>query len=120
VAAIGLAVGAGLYIEAVAATIVILIILAGIKPIEEKYQRRHNSHEIRFKAEHGLMSVDAINQTLGYRARRVTRYVSIPSEDPAFDDISISVTRLSAADIANIVRELEMLPGVREVSRTQM
>jgi putative Mg2+ transporter-C (MgtC) family protein len=39
VAAIGLAVGGGLYIEAVAATIVILVILAGIKPLEEHYQR---------------------------------------------------------------------------------
>src|SRR6202050_1635206 len=41
VAAIGLAVGGGLYTEAVAATLIILIILAGIKPLEEWYQRRN-------------------------------------------------------------------------------
>ena len=34
VAAIGLAVGGGLYIEAITATIIILVILAGIKPLE--------------------------------------------------------------------------------------
>jgi putative Mg2+ transporter-C (MgtC) family protein len=41
VAAVGLAVGGGLYVEAVAATLVILIILAGIKPLEERFQQRH-------------------------------------------------------------------------------
>src|SRR6202789_2183403 len=43
VAAVGLAVGGGLYIEAVAATVVILIILAGVKPLEERFQQRHKS-----------------------------------------------------------------------------
>src|ERR1700735_121337 len=43
VAAIGLAVGGGLYIEAGAATIIILVILAGIKPLEERFQNRHHS-----------------------------------------------------------------------------
>lgn len=37
VAAIGLAVGGGLYIPAVAATVIILIILAGVKPIEKRF-----------------------------------------------------------------------------------
>src|ERR1700691_5589569 len=39
VAAVGLAVGGGLYVEATAATFIILIILAGIKPLEEWFQR---------------------------------------------------------------------------------
>src|ERR1700733_433842 len=47
VAAIGLAVGGGLYVEAVAATFIILLILAGIKPLEEWYQRRNTTHKIR-------------------------------------------------------------------------
>src|SRR6185295_18249062 len=37
VAAIGLAVGGGLYLAAGASTVIILIILAGIKPLEEAY-----------------------------------------------------------------------------------
>src|SRR5580704_17767531 len=40
VAAIGLAVGGGLYTESIAATIIILVILAGIKPLEEWFQKR--------------------------------------------------------------------------------
>ena len=37
VAAIGLAVGGGLYTASIAATIIILIILAGIKPLERRF-----------------------------------------------------------------------------------
>src|ERR1700742_2824543 len=44
VAAIGLAVGGGLYVEAMAATIIILIILAGIKPIEERMLQRNRTY----------------------------------------------------------------------------
>src|SRR5258707_11194747 len=40
VAAIGLAVGGGLYIEAAAATVGLLLILAGVKPPEEPFQPR--------------------------------------------------------------------------------
>lgn len=37
VAGIGLAVGGGLYVPAVAATVIILIILAGVKPLERRF-----------------------------------------------------------------------------------
>jgi putative Mg2+ transporter-C (MgtC) family protein len=43
VAAIGLAVGGGLYFAAGVSTAVIILILAGIKPIEEAYRARNQS-----------------------------------------------------------------------------
>ena len=49
VSAVGLAVGGGLYLAAVVATAIILFILAGIKPIEERYRRRQ-SVELQLKA----------------------------------------------------------------------
>ncbi|MGA3304621.1 MAG: MgtC/SapB family protein [Stellaceae bacterium] len=116
VAAIGLAVGGGLYTEAVAATLIILIILAGIKPLEEWYQRRNTTHKIRLIVDGGKMSTDILNNALGYRARRVIRYVSVPSADPLFEDVTITVQRLSAADIIDILHQLEALPNVREVA----
>src|SRR6202789_1191703 len=76
VAAIGLAVGGGLYVEAVAATVVIMIILPAIKPLEERLQARHRTHEIRFTADQGKMSTAALDAALGYRARRIARYVA--------------------------------------------
>src|ERR1700761_2799333 len=69
VAAIGLAVGGGLYVEAVASTVVILVILAGIKPLETLFQQRHKSHEIVLSADRGELSSAALETALGYRAR---------------------------------------------------
>jgi putative Mg2+ transporter-C (MgtC) family protein len=115
VAAVGLAVGGGLYIEATAATIVILVILAGIKPLEEWFKRRSQTHELYLRVDHGKISIETLNQALGYRARRITRYVCTPAEDAEFDDILVTVTRLSANDIADIVRQLQALPNIKEV-----
>jgi putative Mg2+ transporter-C (MgtC) family protein len=117
VAAIGLTVGGGLYVEAVGATIVIMIILAGIKPLEEKLQHRNQSHEILVETEQGELSVAALDAALGYRARRITRYVATPSETPGLEDISITLARLSPKDVAEIERDLAALQGVRRVTR---
>jgi putative Mg2+ transporter-C (MgtC) family protein len=116
VAAIGLAVGSGLYIEAAAATVLILVILAGIKPLEERFQKRNQSREIRLTADSGRVSIDVLNATLGYRARRIVRYISQQTEDPAVDDIAVTVTRLSAEDIVEIIRLLKALPFVHGVT----
>jgi putative Mg2+ transporter-C (MgtC) family protein len=117
VAAIGLAVGGGLYIEAVAATIVIMVILAGIKPVEERLQQRHRSHHFVMEAGQGALSIAALDAALGYRARRITKYVAQPSETPGLEDVSITLTRLSPKEVAEIEQTLEALPGVKKVHR---
>jgi len=45
VAAIGLAIGGGLYFAGVASTLIILVILAGVKPLEELYRARNQSFQ---------------------------------------------------------------------------
>ena len=54
VAAIGLAVGGGLYLAAGFSTIIILIILAGIKPLEEAYRSRNQSCQLKIEVESGF------------------------------------------------------------------
>jgi putative Mg2+ transporter-C (MgtC) family protein len=117
VAAIGLAVGGGLYIEAVAATIVIMVILAGVKPIEERFQQRHKSHELLLQVEPGQLSLAALEAALGYRARRITRYVARPSQTEGEESVSITLTRLSPKEVGDIEATLRRLAGVRKVER---
>jgi putative Mg2+ transporter-C (MgtC) family protein len=105
------------YVESVAATLIILIILAGIKPLEEWYQKRSNTHEIRLRVDSGKMSIDTLNNILGYRSRRVTRYVSVLAPDPQYEEVTITLQRLSVDDVAEIVRQLEALPEVHEAAR---
>jgi putative Mg2+ transporter-C (MgtC) family protein len=117
VAAIGLAVGGGLYIPAIAATGIIMVILAGIKPIEERFQQRHRSHEILLETRPGELSLGALEAALGYRARRITRYIARPSETEGLESISITLTRLSPREIDEIQTLLKTLPGVNRVDR---
>jgi putative Mg2+ transporter-C (MgtC) family protein len=56
VAAIGLAIGGGLYFAGIASTAIILIILAGVKPLEEAYRARHQSFQFHIRAERGKSS----------------------------------------------------------------
>jgi putative Mg2+ transporter-C (MgtC) family protein len=120
VAAIGLAVGGGLYIEAVAATALIMIILAGIKPFEERLQQRHRGHELHVETEAGQLSVAALETALGYRARRVTRFIATPSQTEGLQDISIRLTRLSASEVHEIEKAISNIPGVKTVSHQKM
>lgn len=117
VAAIGLAVGGGLYVEAAAATIIILVILAGIKPLEKWYQLRSQTLNMRLRVESGKISLASINDALGFAPARISRFVCTSMPDPAFDEVTVTVKRLSADSMDDIIRKLESLPGVREVSK---
>lgn len=117
VAAIGLAVGGGMYVPSIAATVIILVILAGLKPLEEHFQGRYKSHNIRLEAEHGEISLAALDAALGYRAKRVTRYVATPSETAGLEEISITLSRLYPKEVDEIERHLAQLKGVRRVFR---
>ena len=56
VAAVGLAVGGGLYLAASTSTVIILIILAGIKPLEEAYRSRNQSCQPKIEVDNGSLT----------------------------------------------------------------
>jgi len=75
VAAIGLAVGGGLYLAAGASTIIILIILAGIKPLEEAYRSRNQSCQLKIEVDNGSLTPDLLREALGLRIGQVKRFL---------------------------------------------
>ncbi len=114
VAAIGLAVGGGLYVEAIAATIIILLILAGIKPLEKWYQRRSQTLHVRLRVARGKMSLNTLSKILGFASGRISRFTCAPEPNSKYDEVDITIKRLSAEGMAAIVSKLEALPIVRE------
>ena len=117
VAAIGLAVGGGLYLEAVAATIIILVILAGIKPLEKWYQRRVQTLQVKLRVTSGKMSLNALSRTLGVASNRISRFTCAPSSNAKLDEVHVTIKRLTAGDMSEIVRKLKALPTVRDVEK---
>lgn len=115
VAAIGLAVGAGLYVAALSTTVIALVILAGIKPIEDYYRDRVQTRRLNVVAKRGEMTIATLHDTIGARAVRVKQFVQQQDEADDLDSIQITFSRLSREAVAEISRQLKDLPFVVSV-----
>ena len=112
VAAIGLAVGSGLYVAAIATTIIVLAILAGLKPIEDRVRDRVTTRTLAVVAKRGTLSITTLNDVAGPRAARVKQFVSIPGGDEHTDAVRITFSRLSREATEDIAAKLRGLPFV--------
>jgi putative Mg2+ transporter-C (MgtC) family protein len=112
VAGLGLAAGAGLYTAAVACTVIILVILTWVKPLERRFHGGRPALELRFRARDGIASVGMLEQTLGRRASSVKQLVVRASDEEGWEDVSLVLNRVSAKDMAEVIASLERVEGV--------
>jgi putative Mg2+ transporter-C (MgtC) family protein len=115
VAAVGLAVGGGLYLAASASTVIILIILAGIKPLEEAYRSRNQSCQLKVEVDHGGLTPEVLKETLGLRTAQIKRFLVENRDQNGTDQLSILLSKVSSQDIAAYPEKLKELDGVRQV-----
>jgi putative Mg2+ transporter-C (MgtC) family protein len=115
VAGVGLAVGGGMYTAAIGATVIILIILAGMKPLERRFISVRQQRSIQLLVERGSVSLDSVHTALGSGSVRVKQFVVQQSEDdPDLDSVQIGLSRATTSDFATIRTRLAAMPGVRE------
>lgn len=115
VAAIGLAVGGGLYFAATVSTVVILAILAGVKPLEEAYRARNQSCRLRIEADHGILTPESLKELLGIRTGQIKRFLVKAQDIESPDDVMVILTKVSSSDISAFVGKLKRLAGVKSV-----
>lgn len=115
VAAIGLAIGSGLYTAGVATTVVLLVILVGLKPLQERYHDRQQVRPLRVLAEPGCMSFDLLQEVAGPRASRIRQFIVQRAADPTQDEVLISFARLPPQAMAEVARSLRERPGIISV-----
>lgn len=123
VAAIGLAVGGGMMVESMAVTALILTVLAGVKPLEERYRNARQSYVVYVKAEHASLSFERLRDVLHERAEWVKHFVvqHRPAASPAdrgWDDVLLTFQRVSAKDIRSILDTLQKLDCVIEAKES--
>ncbi|MBL4677257.1 MAG: MgtC/SapB family protein [Mucilaginibacter sp.] len=116
VAAIGLAVGGGLYIPAAATTIIVFIILAAVKPIERKLFDRNKYTAISLETGKDLIDIKSIQEILGKHLIRI-KEVKITSPDDSTDRIRIAIQKTSSKDPESlaVLQDLQKLNGVTVV-----
>jgi putative Mg2+ transporter-C (MgtC) family protein len=120
IAAIGLAVGSGLYTAAIASTLLILIILAGIRPLEKLYRDKRQNHVLHMLVKRGEMTIDLLQQTTGRQMLDVKQFVVKPSASPEYDDVTIAFERKQHSDLTEMIERLGRLPCVSEVKEVKL
>ena len=119
VAAVGLAVGGGLYVAAIAATVIILVILAGLKPIEEGMRIGREPVALHLTVERGAVAGGLLKQTLGWRAERVRQVVVQSDEGSDTDQVALTLAAQPPRDVQETIRLLSQAPGVGSVRREE-
>ena len=120
VAGLGLAIGGGLYVGAIAATIIIFVILAGIKPFEERYRASRQSANLQLQVTEGEMSLADLNKALGEgRTAKVKQFVVRHSEVTGIDAVSITLSPVSPKQTAFIIADLRKLPCVQDIQEVE-
>jgi len=123
VAAIGLAVGGGMYVAAVAGTSVVLIILAGIKPLERRYFADKQKRGIRFLVPADSFNINHLHQMLDAAVTRVSKFdVRRQSDDgdsQGFDEITIVFNRMPEREFHAALQTLLSLDGVKSFDHTE-
>lgn len=113
VAAIGLACGGGLYFAAAVSTGIILVILAGIKPLEDAYRARMQSVLVRVEADVGAPVEAELKRALGVRAGQLRKVRVVAAADGL--QLSARLVRVSPEVVDRGAARLRAQAGVRSV-----
>lgn len=115
VAAIGLAIGGGMYTAALATTGVILVILAGLKPIEERLLQKKRPSRMELTIARGSVGIDAIMQTVA-RAGLALQDIEIEqTEDGEEERVVLVVQPAPPPQLHATAENLRGIDGVRAI-----
>jgi putative Mg2+ transporter-C (MgtC) family protein len=117
VAAVGLAVGGGLYLAAVTATGLVIIILAGLKPIERRLftARRGQAPLLILMIDRRETSLAAIEAALEAANLHLRRILIQHGKNPDEDRLQITVNDTHNTSILSVTEQLRHIPGVRKI-----
>ena len=117
VAAIGLAVGGGLYFASLATTGIILVILAGLKPLEEQFHSKRKAVQLHLEVQPGSISVASLQQILGWRAARVRQLMVSSKDGGETEHVTLILATQPSRDTQEIIQPLASSPAILEVQR---
>jgi putative Mg2+ transporter-C (MgtC) family protein len=117
VAAIGLAVGGGLYVPAVGGTVAIFSILAWLKPLERRWlSGGDGGGEIRLRVERATAALAIIQSELASAGMAIRELAIEPGEAEDEDELTIRVQAAGPQQVLITLERLRQVKGVRAVS----
>ena len=119
--AIGLAVGGGLYLPATAATILILGILFGLKPLENRLNAsRRNLGALSVEIDPMRISRAAVEATIARGNARIMHADMVATHDGARRVVQLIVTAYSRVELDQLEQTIRALNGVETVTMNRI
>ena len=109
VAALGLAVGAGMYLLSIGVTVGCLLILAVFKPVEERLFRRPERMVIHVRPQPSQLP--AIREAFDENGVRLTRLTLVAGEKTKSESIKAEYESTEERNIEHLVESLRAVPG---------
>ena len=116
IAAVGLAVGGGLYVAAVATTLAALIILALVRPLERRIFKRQSSRQLTVVVDQRFSSLQQIETIVEKLGAHIAELTVVRGDDGGHDSVRFTFVRgVDKAKMLAMAEELRVVEGVHEI-----
>jgi putative Mg2+ transporter-C (MgtC) family protein len=117
VAAIGLAIGSGLYFAGAIATVIVLIILAGLKPLERRLFRSRSSKQLTIRADRQKFDLRILESILSKASNDYVSMTIYPAKSSDEDLLQLRLkSSLEPKHGAVLLDELRKCAGIKEIT----
>ena len=108
-----------MYVAAIAATAIVLAILAGLKPIEKRFAARQR-WGVRILARRGAVKLTSLQAMPGIDQARIVQFI-IEQDDAEPDDDRIHVvfSKMTSREFQAVRQSLQTLVGIKRWRRAQ-
>jgi putative Mg2+ transporter-C (MgtC) family protein len=117
VAAVGLAVGGGLYLAATITTVIIVVILAIIKPLERRFFSSQRSRSVQLTIERPLVNLSQVEVLVQENGIEIMEIAIHPSANADQDELRLRFHGTpSSKKIMALLDSIRNVPGISEIS----
>lgn len=115
VAAIGTAVGGGMYVLATSTTVLTLAVLAGLKPVENRWFRGRRARSLSLLFDSSATSLSQIESAVEQRGYSLDQIVILPGVSGQLDRVDLVFGLSNTKNLAAIIDNLRHIAGVRQI-----
>jgi putative Mg2+ transporter-C (MgtC) family protein len=115
VAAIGAAVGGGMWVLAGSTTALTLGVLAGLKPVENRWFRARHSHSLSLLFDPSTTSVSEIESVVERDGYPLDQIVILPRQSGELDRVDLIFSGGATKNLSALIDSLRRFSGVRQI-----
>ena len=116
VAAIGVAVGGGMYVLAGSTTALTLAVLAGLKKVETRWFKARHPRSLRLLIDPSTTSLWELQSAVEKQGHHLEQIMILPGEAGNTDRVDFTLSSTGTTNISSVIDSLRHINGVRQIS----